>query len=126
MLYRTILLHHIQELPHLYDRLLKERTLLTTLDRYAGELRESYQAWQRRIRMKEPAKAESQIASEAIKLALVGLKIASPSEPLQSSASPLTLSGAIAFLNRQAESTCRFRNWLVLRPSARDNWISSA
>ena len=69
MLYKTICLQMIQDRPEMYDRLLKHRTLLPTLERFARQLRSSHQAWKERLLRAKPGGSESQIASEALELA---------------------------------------------------------
>ncbi len=103
MLYKTILLHRIQELPELYDRLLKSRALMATLDRFAVQLQDIHEEWKNRLRMKHPDKSEGQIASEATELALSELETVLHYAPIPSDG-PLSLDGAIAFISRQVHA----------------------
>ena len=49
MLYKTICLQMIQDRPEMYDRLISNRTLLPTLERFARQAESSHQAWKERL-----------------------------------------------------------------------------
>lgn len=79
--YKTIILELLQEqYPSLHERLCRERTLLATLNRYASELREAHLAWTDELRRASPEAAPSQIASEALELAIEHLQGGLPCE----------------------------------------------
>ena len=82
----------------MYDRLVSKRTLLPTLERFARQLRASHQDWKERLLRAKPGGSDSQIASEALELALrqLGLSSASPAEEDD----PFPLEDAMAFLRR--------------------------
>ncbi len=84
MQYKTILLALLQERQELHERLRQERRLLPALNLYANELRTCHLAWKERLAAARPASADSQIASEALELALQELEerlpAASPTE----------------------------------------------
>ena len=99
MLYKTICLQMIQDRPEMYDRLISNRTLLPTLERFARQLRNSHQAWKERLLRARPDGSDSQIASEALELALrqLGLSSASSNPEVDE---PFPLEDAMAFLRR--------------------------
>ena len=68
--YKTIALELIQQQPELYERLRSSRTLLSTMDAYAIELKASHEAWKEQLGQKNPGSDPSQIASEAMELAV--------------------------------------------------------
>ncbi|HVS34107.1 MAG TPA: hypothetical protein VMS17_00915 [Gemmataceae bacterium] len=98
MQYKTICLHMIQDRPEMYDRLLKQRTLLPTLERFARQLRSSHLNWKERLSNAKPGSSDSQIASEALELALRQLGLSSASPPEEDE--PFPLEDAMAFLRR--------------------------
>jgi hypothetical protein len=100
MQYKTIVLEMIQDRPQLYDRLLKERALLSTLEAYAGQLRDSHHIWKGRLLQARPQSDESQIAKEALELALKQLEDSLPPDSPPEEDGPLSLEGAMAFLRR--------------------------
>jgi hypothetical protein len=99
MQYKTICLQMIQDRPQMYDRLLKQQTLMPTLERFARQLKASHQDWQERLLRAKPGSSTSQIATEALELALrqVGLSFASP---VPEEDEPFPLEDAMAFLRR--------------------------
>ena len=99
MLYKTICLQMIQDRPEMYDRLISNRTLLPTLERFARQLRSSHQAWKERLLRAKPGSSDSQIASEALELALRQLGLSSASPPPEED-EPFPLEDAMAFLRR--------------------------
>jgi hypothetical protein len=100
MLYKTIVLALLQETPLIYDQLLKHRTLLPTLEQYAAELRTHHHAWQDRLLLAKPSSDPRQIASAALEMALAELEERLPSGSRPDAMQPLSLDGALAFLNR--------------------------
>jgi hypothetical protein len=99
MQYKTIVLELLQQRPQIYDRLIEHRTLLATLNLYASQLRTRHLAWRDHLSQTKPASAESQIASEALELALQELDCRLPYGSPQDEADPLTLDAAMAFIH---------------------------
>ena len=62
MHYKTITLELLQDRPEIYDKLLLNRTLLSTLDAYAIELRESHLDWNEMLQQRNPNLHPQQIA----------------------------------------------------------------
>ena len=98
MQYKTICLHMIQERPQMYDQLLSKRILLPTLERYAIQLRTSHQTWKELLSQAEPGSSESQIASEAMEIALKELEDSLPPASPPDEDETLSLDGAMAFI----------------------------
>ena len=63
----------------MHDQLRKERKLLETVNLYAGELKISHEAWKEQLLQARPGGESSQIASEALELALNELEDRLPS-----------------------------------------------
>ncbi len=99
MQYKTICLQMIQDRPEMYDRLLSQRSLLSTLDRLSSELRTSHQTWKGLLSQTKPGSSESQIASEALELALQQLASSFASPPAEED-EPFPLEDAMAFIRR--------------------------
>jgi hypothetical protein len=59
MLYNRIVLHLLEDRPQLHEQLRKERKLLATLNRLAGELRSSHKRWKKRLTTAAVARARS-------------------------------------------------------------------
>jgi hypothetical protein len=100
MQYKTIILELLQQRPDLHDQLRKDRKLLPTMERYASELKTSHEAWKERLLQLRPGSDPSQIASEAMEMALQELEERLPSGSLPDDQEPLSLDGAMAFIRR--------------------------
>ena len=100
MQYKTIVLHLLEERPQMHDRLRKNRLLLPTMERLANELKTSHEAWKDTLSQARPGSGASQIASEALEMALKELEDSLPSESPPDEDEPLTLEAAMAFLRR--------------------------
>jgi hypothetical protein len=74
MPYKTIVLELLKQRPTLFDRLLGSRTLDQSLEHYASELQTSHEVWEDRLSQTRPGSDESQIASEALEVALIDLE----------------------------------------------------
>jgi hypothetical protein len=98
MLYKTICLQMIQDRPQLYEQLLHKRILLATLERYALQLRTRHLMWKGLLSQAQPDISESQIASEALELALQELESDLPSASPQDETETLSLDAAMAFI----------------------------
>lgn len=101
MHYKTICLQMIQEQrPQMYDQHLTNRNLLPTLERYAIQLRNSHLDWKETLTQARPGSSETQIASEAMELALNDLQATLPPVFPQDEDETLSLDGAMAFILR--------------------------
>jgi hypothetical protein len=74
MLYKTIVLELIQQHPHMHDQLRKDRMLLQAVEFYAKGLKASHTAQRELIALSRPGSDPSQIASEAMELAVRDLE----------------------------------------------------
>jgi hypothetical protein len=76
MLYKTIVQSLLEANPHLHEELRQNRMLRTTLDRLAEELREDHLALKEQLRKAKPRNGETEIASEALEMAIADLSSA--------------------------------------------------
>ncbi len=100
MQYKTIVLELLQQRQQIYDQLLKTRTLLATINLYASQLRDIHVALKERLSQAKPESDPSQIASEALEIALQELQDSLPRESQPDDSQPLTLEAAMAFIHR--------------------------
>ena len=70
MHYKTIILELLQQRPQIHEQLRRERKLLTTLEFYAKELKDSHEEAMEQLRQLRPGSEASQISSEAMEIAL--------------------------------------------------------
>jgi hypothetical protein len=98
MLYKTIIFELLQQRPKMHEQLRKERKLLTTLEFYAKELKESHEAWKELLDQAKPGSDQSQVASEALEIALKGLEDRLPSESQTGEEEAISLDEAMAYL----------------------------
>ena len=100
MQYKTILLELLRQRPELHDQLSSQRLLLPTLQRYACDLKTSHETWKSLLAQANPDSDPSQIASQALEMALKELEDRLPSaSPLEEN-EPLSLEAAMAFVKR--------------------------
>jgi hypothetical protein len=98
MQYKTIIYELLQQRPQMHKRLQKERKLLTTLEIYAKELKESHNAWKEVLAGENPGSDPSQIASEAMEMALKELEDRLPAESPQGDQEAFSLDQAMAYI----------------------------
>jgi hypothetical protein len=70
MQYKTIIHGLLQQQPQMHDQLRKNRQLLPALELYARELKTSHEAWMEMLLQMRPASDRSQVAGEALEIAL--------------------------------------------------------
>ncbi|HZU38008.1 MAG TPA: hypothetical protein VFA18_18955 [Gemmataceae bacterium] len=100
MQYKTIVLELLKERTQLHEQLRKERKLLTTLERYARELKTNHEAWMDMLAQMRPGSSQTQLASEAMEMALKELEDRLPSaSPLEGSEA-MVLDAAMMFRRR--------------------------
>ena len=98
--YKTIVHELLEQNPVLHERLRKERSLLSTLELYSSELKTSHEAWKKLLLQSRPGSNETQIASEALEIAVEKLQAhLSPESPPDEN-NPLSLDEAMAFIRR--------------------------
>ena len=100
MHYKTIVLELIEQRPEMHEQLRKQRKLLETVELYAKELKASHEAWKDQLSQTRPGSDPSQIASEALELALKELEDSLPAMSPPDASEPLSLEDAMAFICR--------------------------
>jgi hypothetical protein len=98
MQYKTIVLELLQQRPEMHDQLRKDRRLLTTLEIYANELKDNHEAWTEMLSQANPGSDQSQIASEAMEMALKELEERLPSASPRNDQEAPSLDEAMAFI----------------------------
>jgi hypothetical protein len=98
MQYKTIILELLQQRPQMHEQLRQSRKLLPALETYAHELKTSHQAWMEELSQARPESNRTQIASEALEMALKELQDRLPSESHQDESEDLSLDAAMAHL----------------------------
>jgi hypothetical protein len=96
MQYKTIILELLQQRPRMYNQLRKSRKLLLMVDRYASELRISHQACKDYLSQAGPGSSPSQIANEALEIALKEIEDRLPNESPPNETEPFSLEAAMA------------------------------
>lgn len=96
MQYKTIVLELLQQRPQIHDQLRKDRKLLSTVELYARELKTSHEAWKETLGQERPGSDQSQIASEAMEMALKELEDRLPSASQPGDNESLSLDAAMA------------------------------
>ncbi len=102
MHYKTIVHELLQQRPEMRDQLRKSRKLLPTLEMYAHELKTSHEAWTELLSPLRPGSDRSQIASEALEMALKEMEDRLPSASSQDGDKALFLDAAMLFLRRHS------------------------
>ena len=100
MQYKTIILQYLRQRPKIHNQLKSDRTLLPTLDAYAIELKSSHEAWKERLSQENPGGDPSQLASQALEIALQQWMSSLPPDESPNENEPLSLHGAMAYLRR--------------------------
>jgi hypothetical protein len=100
MHYKTIILQMLEQRPKMREELRQSRKLLPTLEFLASELKDSHEDWKDRLLQAKPDSDPSQIASEAMELALEDLEDRLPSESNQGETEALSLDQAMAHISR--------------------------
>ena len=101
MQYKTIILELLQQRPKMHAQLRKDRKLLPTMERYAKELKTSHEAWKDLLSGLRPGSDKSQIASEALEIALKELEDRLPSESPQNGNEARFLDATMLFLRNR-------------------------
>jgi hypothetical protein len=100
MQYKTMVLELLQQRQELHEQLRQKRMLLPALDFYAKALKASHEVQKILLAQGRPGSDESQIASEALEIALKELEDSLPAAlPLDDLEAP-SLDEAMAFLRR--------------------------
>ena len=100
MQYKTIIYEMLQHRPQMHEQLRKSRKLLPTLERFARDLKTSHEAWKEMLSQMRPGSQKSQIASEALELALKEMEDHLPSALSEGGNEAQFLDAAMMFLRR--------------------------
>ena len=103
MHYKTMVLELLESRPEIYEQLRSQRLLLPTMERFALDLKASHEAWKEQLAQSRPGSDPSQLASEAMELALQDLERSLSSDLPQEEGGP-SLDGAMAFIRRPTPS----------------------
>lgn len=101
MQYKTIIHELLQQRPQMHDQLRKDRKLLPAMELYATELKRNHEAWKELLTQLRPGSDPSQIASEALEMALKEMEDRLPTESPQSESESLFLDAAMLFLRHR-------------------------
>jgi len=98
MQYKTIALELLRERMEFYQQLRLAHRLLAVLETLATELKASHDSWKQMLAEAKPGSASSQIASEALEMALKELVDRLPPAVPGDEQAPLSLEKAMAFV----------------------------
>jgi hypothetical protein len=98
MQYKMIVLEMLEQRPEMHEQLRQQRQLLPAMEFYASELKALHEAWKKQLSQRRPDSDESQIASEALEIALQELEDSLPPEWPPNEDEPFSLEAAMAFL----------------------------
>ena len=98
MQYKTIVLEMLQQRTELHEQLLSTRQLLSTVEAWAKELKDRHEFWKDALLQAKPSSEPSQIASEALEMALSEVETRLPFAILQDETEALSLDQAMAFV----------------------------
>lgn len=104
MQYKTIVLELLQQRPEMHEQLRKDRKLLTTMESHARDLKSSHEAWKETLSKERPGSDPSQIASEALEMALKELEDRLSAESHSSDSETLSLDAAMASIRKPTRS----------------------
>lgn len=98
MQYKTIVLAMLQQRAVLHQQLRLQRKLLTTMESYANELKETHEFWIEVLAQAKPGTDARLISSEAMERALRDLEDRLPSESPSAGDGVFSLDEAVAFI----------------------------
>jgi len=104
MQYKTIMLELLRERTELHEQLRQTRQLLPMLETLAEELKTSHDAWKKTLAQAKPDSDPSQIAAEALEMALRDLEERLPSSTPPEDGEPLSLDAAMAFVRNRTSN----------------------
>lgn len=102
MQYKTIIHELLQQRPQMHEQLRKDRQLLPAMELYAKELKRNHEGWKELLTPLRPDSDPTQIASEALEIALKELEDRLPAASPQNEDEPLFLDAAMLFLSRRS------------------------
>lgn len=100
MHYKTIIMELINDQPELALQLRGKKQMLATIETYAMELKNRHEAWKKELSQTRTGSHSSQIASEALDLAIEDIRDRLASASATDDTEALSLEGAMAYLRR--------------------------
>jgi hypothetical protein len=100
MHYKTIVMELIDDLPQLAVQLRGKKQMLPTLETYAMALKTRHEAWKEELSHRKPGSHPSQIASEALELAIEEIRDRLAFASATDETEALSLDAAMTFLRR--------------------------
>jgi len=97
MHYKTIVLEILRNRPELHEKLRLSRTLLTTLNLYSSRLKANHEAWMDRLSRVKSGSERSQLASEALEIAVQEMEDSLGTSNFLLETEKLFLDGVMAF-----------------------------
>jgi hypothetical protein len=101
MHYKTIALELIQQHPKMQSKLRMSRSFLPIVEHYARQLKKSHEVWKDRLTQTMPRRNESQIASEALEIALKEMENSFHLELLTEDSETVSIEEIMAFIRRR-------------------------
>jgi hypothetical protein len=101
MLYKTIVLELLKDRPEIHEKLCQKQMLLRAMEYYARKLKELHEAWKQHLSQTSRNADQSQIASQAMELALHDLEDILPSASSSEAADRPSLDDFLNFLLEQ-------------------------
>jgi len=99
--YKTIILEFLEQHPEVLSELRRKRMLLPALNVYASQLKARQEAWIEQLSRTRPESDPSQIASQALEIALKEiLEDSLPSASPKDGSEELSLDAAMAYIRR--------------------------
>lgn len=102
MHYKTIIMELINDQPELAVHLRGRKQMLATIETYAVELKNRHEAWKEELSQTRPGSHSSQIASEALELAIEEIRDRLASASVTDEDDALSLESAMGHLRRHS------------------------
>ena len=100
MHYKTIIMELINDQPELAVQLRGRKQMLATIETYSMELKNRHEAWTKELSQTRPGSHSSQIASEALELAIAQIRDRLASASVTDEDDALSLEAAMGYLRR--------------------------
>jgi hypothetical protein len=104
-MHKTIVLGLLENHAELHEQLRRSKMLLSTLNLLATQLKSSHESWKDRLLLAKPGTGESQLASEALEMAVKELEDYLGSGVRPTGSELLSPDEAMAFIRGPARPT---------------------
>ncbi|HMP01727.1 MAG TPA: hypothetical protein PKC45_04415 [Gemmatales bacterium] len=104
MQYKTTMLELLQQRPQMHEQLRQERKLLTAVEMYAKELKESHESLMEQLSKARPGSDPSQVSSAAFEMALKEMEDRLPPASHQGEDESLSLDEAMASIRNPSRN----------------------